>query len=177
MSRFRGLLNLRKLSRSFINIFAKILVKLLVLITFKQITPDAFNILVYLKRGFLIFIVYNIQSIMKIYNIKQKPSIIKYRNIKHFYNHSFLWNLWANFWEIAVKQLRKKYFFIFLWQRYGRCNQEHFRNKEICKAIMMRTCLLNKFRKDISKENLKAYKKQQSCCVKLPKIEKKKFYY
>ena len=38
---------------------------------------------------------------------------------------------------------------------------------------MIRTCLLNKFRKDISKENLKAYKKQQSCCVKLPKIEKK----
>ena len=42
-------------------------------------------------------------------------------------------------------------------ERYVRCNQKHFQFvKQIGKAIMM-TLLLNKFKKNFSKENHKTY--------------------
>lgn len=62
-------------------------------------------------------------------------------------------------------------------ERHVPCNQKRLRNREIRKAIMMKTHLLNKFTKDCSKENCKAYKKQQNFSVKLPKVAKKNFYY
>ena len=47
---------------------------------------------------------------------------------------------------------------------------------DLCKAIMNRSCLLNKFRKKNTGQNKWAYKKQRNLCVKLLKRAKKTFY-
>ena len=49
-------------------------------------------------------------------------------------------------------------------------------NKEPKKAIMTRTCLLNKYRKDNSAGNLLSYKGQRNLCVKLLRKSRKDFY-
>ena len=49
-------------------------------------------------------------------------------------------------------------------------------NKQLRKAIMTRTRLLNKYRKDGGVGNLFAYKRQRSLCVKLLRKSKKAFY-
>ena len=49
-------------------------------------------------------------------------------------------------------------------------------SKQLRKAIMTRTCLLNKYRKDDSAGNLFAYKRQRNVCVKLLRKSSKKFY-
>ena len=49
-------------------------------------------------------------------------------------------------------------------------------SKQLKKAIMTRTHLLNKFRKDNSAGNLFAYKKQRNFCVKLLRKSKKNFF-
>lgn len=62
-------------------------------------------------------------------------------------------------------------------ERYVPCNYKRLRIREICKAIMMKTHLLNNFTKDCSKEDCKTYKKQQNFSAKLPKVAKKNFHY
>ena len=49
-------------------------------------------------------------------------------------------------------------------------------NKQLREAIMTRTGLLNKYRKDNSAGNLFAYKRQRNLCVKLLRKSKKLFY-
>ena len=49
-------------------------------------------------------------------------------------------------------------------------------NKEPRKAIMTRTCLLNKYKKDNSAGNLFSYKGQRNLCVKLLRKSRKDFY-
>ena len=47
---------------------------------------------------------------------------------------------------------------------------------QLKKAIMTRTRLLNKYRKDNSAENLFAYKRQRNLCAKLLRKSKRDFY-
>ena len=47
-------------------------------------------------------------------------------------------------------------------EKYVRCNRSPFVNKHLRKAIMTRTCLLNKYRKHNSAENLFAYITQRN---------------
>ena len=47
---------------------------------------------------------------------------------------------------------------------------------DLRKAIMNRSRLLNKFRKENTEQNKWAYKKQRNLCVKLLKRAKKTFY-
>ena len=54
-------------------------------------------------------------------------------------------------------------------EKHVRCNQSPFMSKQLRKAIMTRTRLLNKYRKDNSAGNLFAYKRQGNFCVKLLK--------
>ena len=49
-------------------------------------------------------------------------------------------------------------------------------NKEPRKAIMTRTCLVNKYRKGNSAGNLFSYKGQRNLCVKLLRKSRKDFY-
>ena len=61
-------------------------------------------------------------------------------------------------------------------KRYIRGNHAAFMNKDLQKAIMTRSRLLNKFRKDKSELNKKAYNKQRNYCVKLLRKAKKRFF-
>ena len=49
-------------------------------------------------------------------------------------------------------------------------------NKQLGKASMTRTCLLNKYREDNSAGNLFAYRRQRNLCLKLLRKFKKVFY-
>ena len=62
-------------------------------------------------------------------------------------------------------------------EKYIRRNQKPFMNKSVQKAIMVRTQLLNKFRKENPFINKLAYKRQRTFCTKLIKKTKRNFYY
>ena len=61
-------------------------------------------------------------------------------------------------------------------EKYIRYNQGPFMTNDLRKAIMNRSRLLNKFKKDNSAQNKWAYKKQRNLCVKLLKKAKRTFY-
>ena len=52
-------------------------------------------------------------------------------------------------------------------KRYIRSNNATFMNKELCKAIMTRSRLRNRYLKLKTNESSEAYKKQRNSCVKL----------
>ena len=58
-------------------------------------------------------------------------------------------------------------------EKYIRRNQARFMNKSVRKAIMVRTQLLNKFRKENSFINELAYKRQRNFCTTLIKKTKR----
>ena len=61
-------------------------------------------------------------------------------------------------------------------EKYIKLNQAPFMNKSVRKAIMVRTQLLNKFRKENSFINELAYKRQRNFCTTLIKKTKRNFY-
>ena len=61
-------------------------------------------------------------------------------------------------------------------EKYIRRNQAPFMNKSVRKAIMVRTKLLNKFRKENSFIHELEYKRQRNFCTTLIKKTKKNFY-
>ena len=61
-------------------------------------------------------------------------------------------------------------------EKYIRRNQAPFMNKTVRKAIMDRTKLLNKFRKENSFINKLEYKRQRSFCTTAIKKTKRNFY-
>ena len=61
-------------------------------------------------------------------------------------------------------------------EKYIRHNQAPFMNKGVRKAIMVRTKLLNKFRKENSFINELEYKRQRNFCTTLIKKTKRNFY-
>ena len=61
-------------------------------------------------------------------------------------------------------------------EKYIRRNQAPFMNKSVRKAIMVRTKLLNKFRKENSFINELEYKRQRNFCTTLFKNTKRNFY-
>ena len=63
-----------------------------------------------------------------------------------------------------------------LKERYVRYNQAKFMNKILQKAIMNRSKLLNRYRKEKTKGTRSAYKRQINICVKLLRKTKKEFY-
>ena len=63
-----------------------------------------------------------------------------------------------------------------LKEKHVRCNQATFVNKNLRKAIMTRSRLLNKFRQDRTISSHVAYKKQRNISVKLLRKAKKDFF-
>ena len=63
-----------------------------------------------------------------------------------------------------------------LREKYIRCNQAAFVNKNLRKAIMTRSRLLNKFRQDRTISSHVTYKKQRNICVKLLRKTKEDFF-
>ena len=125
-------------------------------------------------------------TVLKVFHSKQNTKIIQYRNYKNFTNKHFsrdllhklpFQNVWPNEFDkfkiIASKLLN---YHAPLKEKYIRCNQAVFMNKQLCKAIMTCTHLLNKLRKFNCPENQLVYKKQRNYCDKLFKRSKIDFY-
>ena len=115
-------------------------------------------------------------TVLKTFHVKHNPKIIQYWDFNHFDNTSFradilqelplknvLHGEFENFQYIPSKVLNihapKK-------EKLVRCNQSPFMSKQLRKAVMTRTRLFNKYRKDNSTGNLFAYKRQRNICVK-----------
>ena len=77
----------------------------------------------------------------------------------------------AQFTNISKMILEKK---APLKERYVRYNQVKFMNKNLQKAIMNRSKLLNK--KEKTEPTRSAYKRQRNFCVKLLRMTKKEFH-
>ena len=125
-------------------------------------------------------------TVLKVFHSKQNPKIIQYRDYKNFTNEHFRRDLLR---ELSFQNVQPNEFDKFkfiaskllnshapLKEKYIRCNQAVFMNKQLRKAIMTRTRLLNKLRKFNCPENQLAYKRQRNYCVKLLKRSKKDFY-
>ena len=123
---------------------------------------------------------------LKAYFQKQKPKVIKYRNYKKFDNNLFR-NDFLN--ELLLKNVQAKHLdsfkttaqYVFyrhapLKGKHVRCNKSTFVNKNLRKAIMTRSRLLNKFRQERTISSHVAYKKQQNICVNLLQKTKKDFF-
>ena len=115
-----------------------------------------------------------------------KPRIIKYRDYKYFDNNEFRDELirelssnnmqsdgLARFTNISKMILEKK---VPSKERYVRYNQAKFMNKNLQKAIMNRSSLLNRYREEETEATSTAYKRQRNFCVKLLRKTKKEFY-
>ena len=125
-------------------------------------------------------------TVLKMLYAKQKPSIIKYRDYKNFNNITFRMDLLK---QLSLSELKKgdfdKFKFIVnnlfeshapMKEKYVRRNEAPFMNKSVRKAIMVRTQLLNKFRKENSFISELACKKQRNFCTKLIKKTKGDVY-
>ena len=125
-------------------------------------------------------------TVLKMFYAKQKPRIIKYRDYKNFNKNTFRMDLLK---ELSLSNLQEgdfdKFKFIVsnlleshapLKEKYIRRNQAPFMNKSVRKAIMVRTQLLNKFRKENSFINELAYKRQRNFCTTLIRKTKRNFY-
>ena len=125
-------------------------------------------------------------TVLKTFHVKHKPKIIQYRDFNHFDNASFRADLLQ---ELSLKNVLPGKFEKFksisskvlnihapIKEKHVRCNQSPFISKQLRKAIMNRTRLLNKYKKDNSAGNLFAYKRQRNLCVKLLRKYKKDFW-
>ena len=117
---------------------------------------------------------------------KQKPRVTKYRNFKNFDNKKFRRDISE---ELSFKKNQNNDFYTFtvkikkvldkhapLKEKHVRYNQGPFMSKTLRKAIMNRSRLLNKFRREKSESSKLAYKKQRNYCVKLLRKTKREFY-
>ena len=117
---------------------------------------------------------------------KQTPNILSYRNYKYFNNAHFRIELlhelsnheifgmdYSKFENIFMNILNRH---APLKKRYLRANNAPFMNKNLTKAIMVRSRLRNKFLKYKTSESRDAYKKQRNYCVTLLRETKISFY-
>ena len=119
--------------------------------------------------------------------IKRGPKIINYRDYRKFDIDSFRKDLkerllrqsqqalisYDIFDAIVLSVLNKH---APVKQKSVRTNEGPFMTKALRKAIMNRTHLRNRYKKDRTDENKKAFKKQRNLCVKLPREAKREYY-
>ena len=126
-------------------------------------------------------------TVLKTSYKKCKPKIISYRDYKHFSNDNFRHELLTllsnerlskalsndNFIEIVdnllLRHLPLKY-------RYVRANDSPFMNKELRKAVMLRSRLRNIFNKNKTDSAKAAYKKHRNICTSLFRKAKSDYY-
>ena len=115
--------------------------------------------------------------------MKQEPKLFSYRNYKNVNNESsrndFLYEIskkgfhavsCGEFGTLFLKTLNKH---APMKTKYNRANNSPFMNKELSKAIMVRSRLRNKSLKLKTQEAMVAYKKQRIFCVSLRRKIKK----
>ena len=117
---------------------------------------------------------------------KQEPIVFNYRNYKRFNNEIFRNELLCELSKKGFQAISCKDFeFLFITtlnkhapmkMKYIRANNSPFMNKDLSKAIMVRSRLRNKFINLRTKESNDAYKKQRNYCVSLQRRIKRNFY-
>ena len=125
-------------------------------------------------------------TVLKTYFQKAKPRIIKYKDYKYFDKNDFrdelIRELSSNniqsdditqFTNISKMILEQK---VSLKERYVRYNQAKFMNKILQKAIMNRSRLLNRYRKEKTEATRSAYKIEKNFCLKLLRKIRKELY-
>ena len=125
-------------------------------------------------------------TVLKMHYSKQQHKVIKYRCYKKFDPDVFRSDLLKEVSSINLKndEFDKFKYLVFkvleahapVKEKYIRYNQGSFMTNDLRKAIMNRSRLLNKFKKDNSEQNKWGYKKQRNLCVKLLKKAKRTFY-
>jgi hypothetical protein len=125
-------------------------------------------------------------SVMKGSFEKLKPKVINYRNYRSFVNMNFREDLIR---KLSSQNLNNDSLKLVLdistsvlsahapcKKKFVRGNRSPFMNKELSKATMTRARLRNKFLKDRSDVNRKAFSKQRNFCSSLLRKTKKKYY-
>ena len=125
-------------------------------------------------------------TVLKAQFPKMKPKKIAYRDYKKFSNDSFRNELLNELSRFDIRNLSFEDFsktnmklidrYAPIKQRYIRSNQQPFMNKCIAKAIMNRTRIRNRFWRNPTEENRKAYNRQRNYCVNLIRREKRKYF-
>ena len=125
-------------------------------------------------------------TVLKMHYSKQQHKVIKYRCYKKFDPDVFRSDLLKELSSINLKndEFDEFKYLVFkvleahapVKEKYIRYNQGPFMTNDLRKAIMNRSRLFNKFKKDNSEQNKWAYKKQRNLCVKLLKKAKRTFY-
>ena len=123
---------------------------------------------------------------MKVFYKKQKPKVFKYRCYKKFEDSKFkndLNNEFLNFdFNNGSFNEYKNIFMSVLDKhapvkvKYVRANNSSFMNKTLRTAIMQRSKLKNRFSKQRTEANKKAYNKQRNLCVSLLRKSKKCYF-
>ena len=125
-------------------------------------------------------------TVMKCSFQKQSPKVIYYRNYKWFDNIAFKASLCK---KLSVYRFRNincdDFENLFpstlnehapMKKRYIRANNAPFMNKELCKAIMTRSRLRNRYLKLKTNKSREVYKKQRNYCVMLLRNTKISYY-
>ena len=114
------------------------------------------------------------------------PKIISYRTYKQFKEGTFedLYLSYLN--ELEVSDLSVDLFkmtflnalnsFAPVKKKYLRANHSKFINKELSKAVMLRTKLRNKFLKEKTTETRSGYNKQRNICVSILRKAKRSYF-
>ena len=108
---------------------------------------------------------------------KKPPRIVKYRDYKKYSHASFQRDLMARLDGIDLTLISNNDFHFFLMSlvdfhvplktKYLRGNDQPFMNKQLRKEHMKRTMLKNRYHKNKTDHNLRAFKIQRNYCVKL----------
>ena len=123
-------------------------------------------------------------TVLKTHFVKQEPKIITYRDYKSFDQPNFRTELnrelskfnfhdMVNFKRIFLQLLNKH---APEKKKYVRANNKEFVNKELRKAIMLRSKLRNNFLKEKTDLSRLAYNKQRNICVYLLKKAKREYF-
>ena len=121
---------------------------------------------------------------MKLTFPKSSPQIIKYRNMKNLNREDFRNELRSNLDKMQPKTYGtfENTFFKVLDKhapektKFVRANHKPYVTKAMRVAIMKRSELATKFRKEPTETNKKAFRKQRNFCNRLYKRERKKYY-
>ena len=127
-------------------------------------------------------------TVLKSSFAKQKPRVLNYRNYKFFNNTLFrdqvlnkLMNSNLQITDKALKHFKETCLSVVntiapLKSRFIQANQAPFINKEIQRAVMVRSKLRKKFLKSRSESDKKPYNKQRNKSVNLLRKTKKAYY-
>ncbi len=128
-----------------------------------------------------------IATVLKGGFVKRGPKIINYRDYRKFDIHSFREDLqdgilresqqpltsYDTLDAIVLSVLNKH---APMKKKSVRANDGPFMTKALRKAIMKRSCLRNRFNKNRTDDNKKAFKKQRNLCVRLLREAKRDYY-